>query len=51
MDFGSFRDLLSRQRAVREFDSSRPWLARKYGRSKRRPVTEVTYRDRYGRAW
>ena len=27
------------------------WPARKYGRGKRRPVTAVTYRDRYGRAW
>jgi nitroreductase len=27
------------------------WPDRKYGRSKRRPVSEVTYRDRYGAAW
>jgi nitroreductase len=24
---------------------------RKYGRSKRKPIAEVTYRDRYGQAW
>jgi nitroreductase len=27
------------------------WPDRRYGRSKRRPVAEVTYRDRFGAAW
>ncbi|HLF75938.1 MAG TPA: nitroreductase family protein [Dehalococcoidia bacterium] len=27
------------------------WPDRKYSRSKRRPVSELTYRDRYGTAW
>ena len=27
------------------------WPDRRYGRSKRRPVNELTYRERYGQAW
>ena len=27
------------------------WPDRKYGRGKRRPVAEITYRDRWGQAW
>lgn len=27
------------------------WPDRKYGRNKRKPVAEVTYRDAYGKAW
>ena len=27
------------------------WPDRKYGRNKRKPVAEVTYRDTYGKAW
>ena len=27
------------------------WPDRKYGRNHRKPMQEVTYRDRYGRAW
>ena len=27
------------------------WPARKYGRGKRRPVAEITYREKYGNPW
>jgi nitroreductase len=27
------------------------WPTRKYGRNHRRPISEVTYRDRYGESW
>jgi hypothetical protein len=27
------------------------WPDRKYGRGKRRPVAEITYRDKWGQAW
>jgi nitroreductase len=27
------------------------WPARKYGRGKRRPVAEITYREKYGQPW
>ena len=27
------------------------WPDRKYGRSKRKPIAEVTYRDTYGNPW
>ena len=27
------------------------WPERKYGRGKRKPIAEVTYRDRFGNAW
>jgi hypothetical protein len=27
------------------------WPDRKYGKNKRGPISEITYRDTYGKAW